>query len=78
MSIADTPRPPVESLSFEEALDELEKLAVDMTSGSVSLRQSVEAYDRGAALLKHCRNELKSANETIDRLQKEAAENEAE
>ena len=50
------PQIPVENLSFEEALEELENLTAKMASGTVTLRESVAAYERGAALCKRCQS----------------------
>lgn len=58
-----------EEMSFEEALDELEALTAAMASGSATLRESVAGYERGAALLAHCRAELDAARETVSRLE---------
>ena len=41
----------VESLSFEAALAELEKLVAGMESGQLSLEQSLAAHKRGEGLL---------------------------
>ena len=44
----------VEKLSFEDALDELERITAEMASGNATLDQSVKSYERGAQLLKRC------------------------
>lgn len=62
---------PVEALSFEEALEELENLTSRMASGSVTLKESVAGYARGTALLKRCRRELEEARTTIETLREE-------
>lgn len=69
---------PAEELSFEEALDELEALAQKMSSGGVTLRESVAAYERGAALLKRCRSELASAQRRISAIREIAEDEEPE
>ena len=38
----------VEKLSFEDALDELERITAEMASGNATLDQSVKSYERGA------------------------------
>ncbi|GEM_PF-1548054 len=57
---------PVEALSFEEAMQELEMLTNQLASGGMSLRACVESYERGVALVRRCRDELKSARQKID------------
>ena len=69
---------PVENLSFEEALEELENLTATMASGTVTLRESVAAYERGAALLARCRAELEAARTTIEKLRAQNARREDE
>ena len=41
------------------AVKELEKLISDMESGKFSLEETLLAYQRGAALLKHLQNEIR-------------------
>jgi exodeoxyribonuclease VII small subunit len=60
MSGTDTPRP-VEALSFEEALSELEGIVRDLESGRGRLEEAVTAYERGAALRRHCETKLAEA-----------------
>ena len=58
----------VEKLSFEDALDELERITAEMASGNATLDQSVKSYERGAQLLKRCRAELNRARQSIERI----------
>lgn len=60
--------PEPETLTFEEALDELESLTAAMATGTTTLLESVAAYERGTKLLARCRNELADARATIERL----------
>lgn len=63
---------PVEELTFEEALDELENLTSTMAAGTVTLKESVAGYARGTALLKRCRRELEEARTTIETLREDS------
>ena len=63
---------PVESLSFEEAMEEIEQIAGKLTSGNLTLRDCVDSYQRGVALVKRCRDELQEAREQIQVLQADA------
>lgn len=63
---------PVEELSFEEALAELEDLTTSLSSGEITLKESVEGYKRGNALLKRCRKELEDARRTIETIDAES------
>lgn len=53
--------PEISSLSFEEALKELEALSQRLSQGGLPLEESVEAYARGSELRKHCNDLLKRA-----------------
>ncbi len=63
---------PVESLSFEEAMEEIEQITGKLTSGNLTLRDCVDSYQRGVALVKRCRDELQEAREQIQVLQADA------
>ncbi len=67
---------PVDELTFEEALEELDELTARMAGGRTTLKESVEGYARGTALLKRCREELDGARRTIDALRRSDEENE--
>jgi len=60
-----TPQPLSSELKFEAALSELEQLASRMEGGNLELEDSIAAYQRGMALLQHCQNQLKEAEERI-------------
>lgn len=59
---------PVEELSFEEALKELEGIVGKLESGEVELEQSIAIYERGAALKSHCETKLKSAELKVEQI----------
>ncbi len=63
------PLAPPESLSFEQALDELDALVRRMESGQLSLDESVAAYRRGAELARFCQGKLANAEQEIKRLE---------
>jgi exodeoxyribonuclease VII small subunit len=45
---------PIESLSYEEALDQLEAIIHTLDSGEQTLEQSLALYERGQTLAHHC------------------------
>lgn len=53
------------SLRYEQAVKELEKLISDMESGKFSLEETLLAYQRGAALLKHCQAMLAQVEQQV-------------
>lgn len=57
---------PVEALSFEEALTELEGVVRALESGSAPLDQSIAAYERGVALHKRCEAALARARARVE------------
>jgi exodeoxyribonuclease VII small subunit len=52
-------------LRYEEALKELEKLVSEMESGKLSLEETLSAYQRGTALLKHCQGVLAQVEQQV-------------
>lgn len=56
------------TLSFEEALAELEKIVAQLERGDVALADSIRIYKRGAALRARCESQLKDAQLEIDQI----------
>ena len=56
---------PVEEMSFEQAMKELETVVGQLERGDVALDQSIALYERGALLKKRCEAELKRAEEKV-------------
>ena len=59
---------PVDKMSFEQALAELESVIQRIEQGEVGLEKSLTEYGRGAELLKRCRAILDSAEKQIEEL----------
>jgi exodeoxyribonuclease VII small subunit len=57
--------PPVDSLSFEEALAELEAIVRALEGGQGRLEAAVAQYERGAALRKRCETLLAAAEQKV-------------
>lgn len=58
----------IETLSFEDALQELEQIVQKLESGNVALERSIAMYERGAALKAHCEKKLKSARLKVEKI----------
>jgi len=58
--------PDIASLSFEEALKELENVVRRLESGDAPLDESIDLYARGDALRAHCQSRLDSAQARIE------------
>lgn len=67
MSTSDTPKP-VDKLSFEQALAELEIIVGKLESGDVELEKSIEIYERGEALRERCDALLKQAEARVEKI----------
>lgn len=63
----DAPRP-VEEMTFEEALQELEGIVSGLEEGRVPLERSIAMYERGEALRGRCDDLLKRAEARIDKI----------
>ena len=59
---------PVEQLSFEAALRELEMIVSKLEQGDVDLEDSILLYERGQALKAHCEQKLKTAESRLERI----------
>ena len=58
----------ISQLSFEQALGALEDIVQKLESGDVPLDKSIELYERGEALRKHCQARLDSARQRIEKI----------
>ena len=56
----------VSVLSFEQAVSELEGIVASLERGDVALDKSIEIYERGEALKKHCETLLNAAEARIE------------
>ena len=68
MSAASPLPPDIASLSFEQALEQLEKIVSELESGQAPLERSIEMYERGAALKSHCEARLAAARLKVERI----------
>lgn len=56
---------PETSLNYEDAIAELEDIVRKMESENLPLEQSLDAYKRGAELLKACQQSLSNAEQEV-------------
>ncbi|MEJ6393193.1 exodeoxyribonuclease VII small subunit [Gymnodinialimonas sp. 2305UL16-5] len=56
---------PIEEMSFEDAIRELEQVVGQLDRGDVALEDSIKLYERGAALKARCEAKLKEAEEKV-------------
>jgi len=62
------------SLSFEEALGELEALVEKMEHEELTLEESLQSFERGVQLTRTCQAALKAAEQKVDTLTSQAAD----
>ena len=58
-------------LSFERAIKELTNIVEKIEQGEIPLQDSLEQYEKGMALIKHCRAILQKAEKRIEKISKE-------
>ena len=64
--MATVPKPVLAApASFEAAQEELEQLVAQLESGAMPLEQLLTRYQRGAELLKYCRDRLEAVEGQI-------------
>jgi exodeoxyribonuclease VII small subunit len=55
-------------MSFEDAIKELTGIVGKIEQGQIPLQDSLEQYERGMALIKHCRGILQQAEKRIEKI----------
>jgi exodeoxyribonuclease VII small subunit len=63
----------VDSLTFDEALVELQRTVAELEQGGLALERSIELYERGVALHERCAGLLGQAELRVQRLLERAA-----
>jgi len=58
-------------LSFEEAIGELGSIVGRIEKSEIPLQDSLKDYERGMALITHCRGILQRAEKRIEKISKE-------
>ncbi|MEK9532114.1 MAG: exodeoxyribonuclease VII small subunit [Alphaproteobacteria bacterium] len=57
------------SLTFEQALSELEQIVQKLEAGDASLDDAINAYSRGIELKNQCQQRLESARLQVEKIQ---------
>lgn len=55
-------------MSFEDALSELENIVRGLENGQMKLEEAITAYERGAALRRHCDLKLNEAEMRVQNI----------
>lgn len=61
----------ISKLSFEEAIKNLTEIVGKIEQGQIPLQDSLQQYERGMALIKHCRGILQKAEKRIEKISEE-------
>lgn len=61
----------ISKMSFEGAIKELGGIVQDIEQGEIPLQDSLEQYEKGMALIKHCKDILQKAEKRIEKIAKE-------
>lgn len=59
---------PIDKMSFEEALTALEGVVEALEGGKVPLERSLDLYEQGERLRKHCEDRLKAAELRVEKI----------
>ncbi len=59
---------PIEEMTYEQALNELEAIVLDLETDERSLEQALGMFERGQALARHCTQLLEQAELKIQEL----------
>lgn len=68
--MADASPPPVDSLSYEQARDELAGVVRGLENGGLTLEQSLALWERGEELADRCQRLLDDAQRRLDQAQR--------
>lgn len=62
------PKDSIEKLNFEQAIKELTAIVGKIEQGQIPLQDSLDQYEKGMALIKHCREILQKAEKRIEKI----------
>jgi exodeoxyribonuclease VII small subunit len=61
----------ITKLTFEQAIKELTGIVGKIEQGDIALQDSLQQYEKGMALIKHCRKILQEAEKRIEKIAEE-------
>lgn len=61
----------ISNLSFEQAIKELTSIVEKIEQGEIPLENSLQQYEKGMALIQHCRTTLEKAEKRIEKISKQ-------
>jgi exodeoxyribonuclease VII small subunit len=63
----------ISTLNFEESIKQLQDIVSKIEQGEIPLQDSLDQYERGMALINHCRGILQKAEKRIEKITAEDA-----
>ena len=60
----------IDKLNFEQSIKELTGIVEKIEQGKIPLQDSLDEYEKGMALIKHCRRILQKTEERIEKISK--------
>ncbi|MHC5077297.1 MAG: exodeoxyribonuclease VII small subunit [Planctomycetota bacterium] len=64
----------ISKMNFEQSIKELTSIVQKIEQGQIPLQDSLEQYEKGMGLIKHCRGILQKAEERIEKISKQEKE----
>jgi len=64
-------RDEINKLTFEQAIHQLKDIVNKIEQGEIPLQDSLDQYEKGMALIKHCRAILQKAEKRIEKISHE-------
>jgi exodeoxyribonuclease VII small subunit len=61
----------IAKLNFEQAIKQLTDIVGKIEQGEIPLQNSLNQYERGMALIKHCKDILQKAEKRIEKISEE-------
>ena len=58
----------IEKMNFEDSIRELTSIVGKIEQGQIPLQDSIEQYEKGMTLIKHCREILVKAEKRIEKI----------
>ena len=71
-------RDEINKLTFEQAIHQLKDIVSKIEQGEIPLQDSLDQYEKGMALIKHCRDILQKAEKRIEKISREESSDQKE
>ena len=62
-----------DELNFEKSLERLEQIVAQLEEGNLPLKETMNIFEEGVKLVKHCSKTLEDAQSKVEKLVKDAS-----